>query len=442
MKRIMIHLACCAAALFFVGCEHEVGADLPGPEGKPLRFSAMIASSGSPVNIKTKAVDAFQADLEKVDQELIEARTRIEKKKFDYEKEDGSGDLILIYNVKSTSDTLNFASGNERTYIYECKKYIGDAQYGGEGTAEEDTHLSGNATTYSEYEFQPYGGRGFYMNNLVNDGLGKFSFYGMWRGSFAQDVAETSIPTDQSTAEEFRRADVMLAFMSMDTKVVGSETMRFVFHHSLCMLDVRVTLPLYDPGVRDEDEQKEPSGYRLRDVEMYMTNVPKDFIISTTASYNAGDPVEIAKTNMSENEIQIPMYKYYVEDSTLTYQDLDREEVGHLEEDDETGTTSHYRTYGFCGIIPPVSWMDQDENPPLLRLRLKDPISGLPEYYVFKPGTNQDEASQFYVKGGQISVLKFKLSRSLKRMMLVSAKIEPWMKLEGNLDLQEEVDMN
>ncbi len=418
--------ACLCALLLAVlaGCESE---NMPGGEiaidARPLVFTGTIGG-GSALSVGTRAVGA-----DTIETRLKEARGRLEKKTFNATEHD----IIRICNVGSDSDIPDFtlASG-KRTFEYVCSRYKG--YYGDIGSTDEDTYLGQNRESYSEYEFLPNDGKGFYLNQLVDNDKNQFNFYAMWRQNYDAD-AQTSIPTEQDTEDKFKSADVMLAFLGHSLDAL-QDTLRLIFYHSLSMLDVRVTLPLYKRGIEGSEGVKEtpPSGYRRDDVKMYMTNIPTQFTVATTEEYNSGTRVNVVVAGDTHDAV--PMFKYYVEDEDQTY--LDGDDVGHTEEDDETGGRSQYRTYGFCGILAPMEWLSTSDILPLLRLELTDP-TGNPERYTFTPTANSsDEGGGFSLKGGAISILEFKLSRSLKEMMLVRAKVEDWTPATAQLDLQEE----
>lgn len=422
MKSILINIfACCTALCILAGCERDDVTGRPD-SGHPLVFTAAIGSSEN-LSVGTRAT---RADLTEIEALLKEARGRLEKKTFNYTTR--PHDIIRVCNVSSTSDVPDFTlSSGKRTYEYVCKKYSGTFT-GNEGSQEEDEHLSKNPTTYSEYEFGPNSNPdgtslGFYLNNLVDNNNNAFDFYAMWRQNY-EAVAETSIPTDQSTEEGFKNADIMLAFLGHSLEKL-EEPFRLIFYHSLSMLDVRVTLPVYtgpEGGV-----EAPPSGYKEGEVKMSMTNVPTRFTIATTETYSSGDAVNVVVPDSPERAT-IPMYKYYVEDGG-----------GHEELDnDQDNTKSMYKTYGFCGIMVPTTWLSSGEILPLLRLELTDPLTGRPERYTYTPSPNEaDKGTELSLQGGCISILNFRLSRSLKKMMLVRAKIEDWIPATTQLDLQK-----
>lgn len=432
MKRTMIHLTCCAAALFFVGCEHETVMDLSGPEGeRPLRFSAVLASGGGSVDIETRAQDKVEAVDDTIKAKLTAARNAIEKTKFNYGET--GGDLIRICNVESNNATpyfsLSLGDRSARTYEYECKKYIG--RYKDEGTAEEDTVLGQDYLKYSEYSFEPHNSKGFFRGDLVSYD-NKHMFYAMWRGSYRDDQSvEAYIPADQSTLSGLQTADIMLAYLSKN--ISSEDSIRLFFRHSLCMIDVHLTLPLYTPGGdTDKGGQVPPSGYRLAEVEMEMTNIPTDFTISSSEALSSAAMVTVVPGSNTVD--RIPMYKYFVEDSTQTWENPD---AGHKEKDNEDEEEeSQYRTYGFCGIVPPMKWAASNTTP-LLRVKLKDAATGKDESYVYIPTESSESANAFNLVQGNISILEFKISRSMKEMMLVRAEVQPWTQATGNLSFTE-----
>lgn len=438
MKKKRIHIfICLAMALAITGCERDNFTRTPASGDTPLLFRAAIGH-GKSAYVDTKTTRASQSDpaeLAAINKEMDEARKELEKTKFDYSERP---DVIRICNVSTSTEAPDFSLNSGKTYAYRCEKHydnkIEDGKFPDNGSTEEDDYVKGHYTEYSEYSFVPSKERddskedqGFYLSNLVNNG-NAFSFFGLYKHDYPQDGSMT-VSEHQDILANFRNSDILMAWLSHNIDKF-EEPFRFVFYHSLSMLDIRVSVPLYEAGTTGAEE-KLPSGYRRDEVNMSMTNVPVGFIVASTENISSGDPVSVVRDPGKGNADDIPMYKYYVEDPDKTYVDTD---AGHLENDTEDGSQSRYRTYGFCGIAVPGTW---DEGKPLLRLKLKDPVTGDDEYYTYTPNRGTAEEA-FSLTGGQISVLHFKISRSLKEMVLVQARVMPWNEATGTLDLMEE----
>lgn len=426
----------CAAVLFFAGCERDADPGLPDTGERPLSFSVVIGHSEA-LKVDTRAEQKTDALTEEIEQEMDAARATLEKKTFTPQS-----DVIRICNVKGDKATPNFSLSSGFTYAYLCEEHhnnlLGEGEYPDTGSKEEDEYVKGHYTEYSEYLFKPLPDnhnnkedKGFYLNNLVNDG-NKFSFYALWKQAYPED-GSMKVQEDQSELANFQNSDVLMAYLGHNI-LEFEKPFRFVFYHSLCMVDIRVSVPLYEAG-RTGEQERLPSGYKLDEVQMSLTNVPRGFMVSSSANISSGDLVNAVADPAQGDVDDLPMYKYYVEDPELTYLD---DHAGHEENDtDEVGSSrSRYRTYGFCGIAVPMTWGDQPK--PVLRLKLKDPVTGEDEYYTYTPTTAETGSGTFALIRSQISVLHFKLSRSLKQMLLVEAKVMPWEKATGTLDLIEE----
>ena len=94
-------------------------------------------------------------------------------------------------------------------------------------------------------------------------------------------------------------------------------------------------------------------------------------------------------------------------------------------------------TYGFCGIVPPMEWTADQEVQPLLRLKLKDPLSRADRYYTYTPTKISDSKYSLTLQGGHISVLEFDLSRNADDMEVVRATIQPWTEAETDVPVTE-----
>ncbi len=416
------------AALFLAGCEHEAVTTPSETRGRVLRFAGGIGTSAR----ADVSAETTRADAGTVESGLAASRERLLKKTFVWEGE--PRDVIRVCNVESPEALPDFRLEGGRTYRYVCLKHNdenGDP-YPDTGSPEEDSHVG---DTYSEYTFEPVDGeKGFRIGDLVDDGKDYFRLYAAWwreYSYFPEKDGPEGIAKDQSEEEGFLNSDLLLAFKTHNINEF-EEPIRLKFHHSLSMLDVRVEVPVYDPGSRENGEETRPSGYKTGDVRMSMTNVPTGFTINTGTEKNSDVLVDvIADTKTVADEI--PMFRYYMED-----EDKEGDDAGHEGSDGtEEGpapTVSRYRTYGFCGILPPAL---PGTGLPLLRLHLKDPLTGKDEAYVYIP--DQDPGSGgLALSGEKISVLRLKLSRSMKRMLVLSARVEPWNKAAGTLDMMED----
>lgn len=427
-------IMCCLAVSAFAGCESDSGEGTPAPDSRPLLFTAGIGQSGSADTgartARAEGGNGAQADLET---DMTGARDLLLKKTFNWSEE--PRDIIRICNVESNADAPDFELTNRRTYQYVCSKYIGT--YEDNGSDDEDDHVTGNHTSYSEYEFQPDNSKGFYISNLADDGSNYFRFYAAWWRGWSHGNAPAKIAEDQSKEEDFRNSDLLLATMGHNIDEFD-KPFRLIFYHSFCMLDIRVTVPVYSPGNKEGEEESLPSGYRKDEVTMSMTNVPVKYTIASTTDVSGGTPVEVFPAEDAPVIPEIPMHRYYTEDENL---DDNSPDAGHDEEDEKGAAdkTSKYRTYGFCGIILPMKWDNTNTSRPLLRLHLKDPITGNDETYIYTPKLESETGSQeFALAQGQISVLHLKLYRAMKKMLVVGAEIEPWEKATGNVDMIED----
>lgn len=422
-------VACGLAALALAGCEHEAVTAPPDTRGGLLHFTAGIGNGGETGEVPAGAA---QSDAGTAEDVIAAARDALLKKTFVWSG-DEPHDIIRVCNVENNTESPDFELTGERTYQYECSKYVG--KFEDTGSDEEDDSVSDNHTTYSEYEFKPHGKDGFYIRNLVDDGNNYFRLFAAWWRGYSHPKADGTVPAgiaaDQSAREDFLNSDLLMAFVGHNIEAF-EEPIRLVFHHSLSMLDVRVEVPVYVPGDKGGEEESLPSGYKMEDVRMSMTNVPTKFTVSSASDINGGELVGVVPTD--ERVGEIPMYRYYVEDEDKG--DGSPGDTGHEGEDvkGDESQKSRYRTYGFCGILPPMA---VDTEHPLVRLHLKDPLTGKEEAYIYIP-TQEAGSGGLALSGGHISVVRLKLYRSMKEMLVLSAEVEPWEKATGTLDMMEE----
>lgn len=417
----------CFAVGAFAGCEHEVAPDPLPVREHPLYFTAGIAGSAS-AGITTRA-DASDT----ITPKLVAARDSLLKKTFT------EGDVIRICNTNTDKEEPSFnIDGSSSVYQYVWKKYKNESGLP-EGSDEEDKWLDeGTNDSRSEYLFVPDSipstdvKYGFYASDLISDGANYFQLYAAWWKEFEPGVRDNApvIERDQSTKDGFLNSDMMLAYRkhSIDYPYAA---MRLVFWHVFSMLDVRITLPDYDKGHVNAGEgdaipDRLPSGYEKDSVKLFMTNVPVDYLITHTADYSSGNLLSVLP-NTSERAEAIPMYLYYTSDPFPKDDTVDEGKV----------ETSYYRTYGFCGIVPPMEWTADQEVQPLLRLKLKDPLSRADRYYTYTPTKINDSEYSLTLQGGHISVLEFDLPRNVDKMEVVRATIEPWTEAETDVPVME-----
>ena len=417
----------CFAVGAFAGCEHEVAPDPLPVREHPLYFTAGIAGSAS-AGITTRA-DASDT----ITPKLVAARDSLLKKTFT------EGDVIRICNTNTDKEEPSFnIEGRSSVYQYVWKKYKNESGLP-EGSDEEDKWLDeGPDDSRSEYLFVPDSipstdvKYGFYASDLISDGANYFQLYAAWWKEFEPGVRDNApvIERDQSTKDGFLNSDMMLAYRkhSIDYPYAA---MRLVFWHVFSMLDVRITLPDYDKGHVNAGEgdaipDRLPSGYEKDSVKLFMTNVPVDYSITHTADYSSGNLLSVLP-NTSERAEAIPMYRYYTSGPFLKDVQVDE---GKMKKDS-------CRTYGFCGIVPPMEWTADQEVQPLLRLKLKDPLSRADRYYTYTPTKINVIEYSLTLQGGHISVLEFDLSRNVDKMEVVRATIEPWTEAETDVPVTE-----
>ena len=418
----------CFAVGAFAGCEHEVAPDPLPVREHPLYFTAGIAGSAS-AGITTRA-DASDT----ITPKLVAARDSLLKKTFT------EGDVIRICNTNTDKEEPSFnIEGRSSVYQYVWKKYKNESGLP-EGSDEEDKWLDeGPDDSRSEYLFVPDSipstdvKYGFYASDLISDGANYFQLYAAWWKEFEPGVRDNApvIERDQSTKDGFLNSDMMLAYRkhSIDYPYAA---MRLVFWHVFSMLDVRITLPDYDKGHVNTGEgdaipDRMPSGYEKDSVKLSMLGIPLGYTVTHSADYNPGSLLSvIAKTDVTSPDI--PMYLYY---TSGPFPKDDTVDEGKVE-------TSNYRTYGFCGILPPLTWTADQEVQPLLRLKLKDPLSGADRYFAYTPNKqNDDSANSLTLACGKISVVVFDLPRNADEMEVVRATIEPWTEAEVEVPVTE-----
>ena len=417
----------CFAVGAFAGCEHET---VPGPlpvREHPLYFAAGIAGAASE-GPATRAWADSHADIMK---KMDDARNSLLKNKFEKD------DVIRICNTLSKTAPPSFnMDGSSYVYQYIWQKH-NDHGYP-DGSKEEDDWAWGDPKNNSEYVFEPDavtetdGTYGFYVNDLLVDNQNNFQLYAMWWKEFRSGNTDSipEIKRNQSTKEGFLNSDMMLAYNSHSI-TNPYDTIRFTFWHVFAMLDVRISLPVYVESTGEGDDSgKLPSGYKRDEVKMYMTNIPVGYTIESSANLNPHTMNKIV-ANVDVRADTIQMYRYYTGD-----------EVMEKDSDDEESGESKYRTYGFCGILVPIGWTDEEllKSQPLLKLALKDPLSGADRYYTYtpEPKNEEDDKPSLSLTGGQISVVLFRLPRTEGEMEVVRGTIQPWTDAETTVKVRKE----
>ena len=438
-------IAYCFMVLAFAGCERddiETGIRTCGDQ--PLLFTAGIAHNAS-LDVTTRSwIDAGDSStmttiMKDMDKEL----DGLLKKTFNDSTDGGSVDVIRIVNVRTNSDEPKFDLNESNVYQYICKEH-NDNDYEDVGSDDEDGWAKEeNGEKNSEYTFKPdssasKGSLGFYINNLVNDGGNFFRFYAMWWREFSPQgekaVPASIIKTDQSEKDSLLNSDLMLAIRghALDAPY---KPVRFSFFHVFALLDVRISLPVFIAGNKEGAGDTLPSGYKQDSIKMEMVNIPLDYEIPHSGSFSSNLKLSlVAKVDASARFATVPMYCYYIEDKELPDTDP---AAGHPEKDDvnDESSTSQYRTYGFCGIMPPItmSWegAQTTEARPLLRLTVKDPLSDENKHYTYTP--KQSDLNALTLKGGQISEIRLRLSRTADDMLVLWGNILPWTDAEAEI---------
>ena len=417
----------CFAVGAFAGCEHETApSPLPARE-HPLYFAAGIAGATSEGPATRAWVDSHN-NFAKMDS----VRNSLLKNKF---KE---GDVIRICNTQSSTGAPSFnMDGSSYVYQYVWQNRI-SVNGTPEGSAEEDSLVWKNPEVYSQYVFAPDAVTetdgstyGFYVNDLLVDNNNYFQLYAMWWKEFRSGNTDSipEIKRNQSTKEGFLNSDMMLAYRQHSINM-PYDTIRFTFWHVFAMLDVRISLPAYDASTGEGDDSgKLPSGYEPEDVKMYMTNIPIDYQIVHTAGLSSHNRLGILP-DVNVRVDTIPMYRYYTGEPLKEKDSEDAE------------SSSDYRTYGFCGILPAVNWTDESllQSLPMLRLKLKDPLSGEPKYYTYTPAPKNEEEDKpsLNLEGGHISVVLLGLPRTEGEMEVVRGFIQPWTDAETTVKVKKE----
>ena len=419
------------SALLLAGCERDAAEEVSPADGEhPLLFTATIAggdSGGLSVGTRTgEEVEGIPVN------ELDETRNALLKKTFT------KGDAIRISNMASGSASANFDLNDPHCFQYVYEQHNNVPEFV-EGSMEEDQyaqdHFNPDSSDdgWSEYLFKPMTvdntERGFYLSNLITDGNSYFRFYAcLYKDAYGNSLPE--VKKDQSKMEDFLNSDALLAHTGHHINSVD-KPIRLIFYHAHAMLDVRLVLPTYKDGYKkkdemDQTEEKLPSGYKEDDVQLCLTNVKTNYRIAWAMQSNAGKMVQTTFDDDVEPVKEIPMYRYYVEGGD-----------GHMEQDsdDTESESSEYRTYGYCAIVPAQNMPTETGSStatylPLLRLYVKNPITGEKEKYVYIPSG----AEGLELKEGTISVLHLRLSRTANDRLTVIGDIQEWDRASGTME--------
>ena len=437
-------IAYCFTVLAFAGCERddiETGIRTVGEQ--PLLFTAGIAHEAS-LDVTTRSWTIPDDSITTM-KEMDKALGELLKKTFNYSTNDGGVDVIRIVNVRSGEEVPKFDLNESNVYQYICKEHNNNG-FDDVGSDEEDKWAQQvNGDTLSEYTFVPdtklgeaKGSYGFYINNLINAGDNYFRFYAMWWREFSPQgekaVPASIIKTDQSTKDSLLNSDLMLAIRGHSLNN-PYDTIRFTFFHVFSLLDVRISLPVFIAGNKEGAGDTLPSGYKQDEIKMEMMGIPLDYDIPHSGSFSSNQKLLLtANVEAGARFDTVPMYCYYIEDEMLPDTDP---EAGHTEKDDvnDESSKSQYRTYGFCGIMPPItiSWegAQTTEARPLLRLTVKDPLSGEDKRYTYTP--RQSDSNPLTLAGGAISEIRLRLSRTADDMLVLWGNILPWTDAEAEI---------
>lgn len=440
------------SALLLAGCGRDAAEEVsPAGGERPLLFTAKIAGGGSDgLSVGTRADESGGGtEVEGIpDKEFDAARDALLKKTFTPGDDTHPGDAIRISNVASASTEPSFALGDPHCFQYVCKQHNDEQGFINDGTTAEDNYATEHfdpqnpSDGWSEYLFTPEKtvdgtARGFYRSNLITDGMSYFRFYAF----LSQNDDESSLPEvkkDQSKEEDFLSSDALFALTGHAVSAID-RPIRFIFYHAHAMLDVRLVLPVYYPGHKqdgDTDPEELPSGYLSDSVWLYLTNVKTDYRVAWAEQSTSGQEVPTKLIDDAERVPEIPMYRYHLEESG-----------GHEEQDsdDEESKSSKYLTYGYCAIVPKQNLPGDTDHAtgavtnylPLLRLYVKNPITGEKEKYVYIPSG----AEGLELKEGTISVLHLKLSRTASNQLTIMGQIQEWDRVSGSMEaLKDEPD--
>lgn len=431
------------SALLLAGCGRDAAEEVSPADGeRPLLFTATIAGGDSGgLSVGTRADGGGSDGAKEVEgipeEEFNKARNALLKKTFTPGGNGEPADVIRISNVASGSASAEFDLNDTHCFQYVCEKHNDNPQFT-EGSMEEDQyakdHFNPSDTSddgWSEYVFNPAmvdgSERGFYLSNLITDGNSYFRFYAyLYKDAYGKSLPE--VKKDQSKKEDFLNSDALFAQTGHHINAVD-KPIRLIFYHAHAMLDVRLVLPDYDKGYKktsdsDPEPERMPSGYVGDSVRLCLTNVKTDYRVAWAEQRPAGDMVSVITTETAERVDEIPMYRYHVEEGE-----------GHWEKDsaDEKSDTTRYRTYGYCAIVPAQNMpTDTDSSTtylPLLRLYVKNPITGEEEKYVYTPGSGGLALQQ-----GKISVLNLRLSRTVNDQLMVIGTIQEWDRASGSME--------
>lgn len=213
----------------------------------------------------------------------------------------------------------------------------------------------------------------------------------------------SSVPSDQSNVENFKKADLLIAHHRMPLEDRYKD-IELTFHHAFAMVRVEATVPTGVGGLPKNAIQ-----------EASMINVQTAYHVDYTAT-------------ILNNELRTV---YGIEDENNP-----RKDVTMWLQSIKENTAKKTQTYTFLGIIPVPNPNDPNE-PEIVQddfIRFKVKVDDkTTKTYRFVPKENA-----IHLEQAHITVLKLQLGKNGVLPLLLSAEIAPWTQASAGMILDEE----
>ena len=288
------------------------------------------------------------------------------------------GDQIRLYNPVSYS-TPDFTDYSPTAYIYEC-----------------DSARTALDEEYP-YKFIPFNSKGFKWKNL-----NPTSIYYMFEAAyFPGNKYFNEVPSDQSTEENFKNADLLLTHHG---QLISEQdtTVKLKFHHAFAMVQVKVKLPVSefpDQGMFPENALK---GVYMRAM---LRNYEVDY--SGVIDNDALRTVRVPKNDeaLPVNNPKRKNIQMYCSSRTAP-----------TPETDNTGKEVIYQGYIFQGIVPEQNFLNEGNDFLYFQVKRHDAEEVL---YKFKTET-------LTLKSSHILNLTLSIDSNTLEIIVLTAEVKPW----------------
>lgn len=252
-------------------------------------------------------------------------------------------------------------------------------------------------------------GKGFDWRTLLPTSL-YYVFEAMY---FPGNKYFDAVPTDQSTMENFTKADMLIAHRRQPYTEQG-KAVKLTFHHAFAMVCLRVKIPV-SPTPMDGPFPADA----IQDV--YMRAMLTKYEVNYTQVINDHGlrTVRVPKAD-EEQDPNIPglrkdVHLYKVSSGIKTEQG--------------EGKEVQYQEYEFRGIVPAQNFIDSGRDFILFKVNMNDG-SDEPQTFRYVP-----ETSNISLISSHVLNLSLEIKPELSDVVVLSAEIMPWGEASGEMEV-------